>query len=268
MKIIGMNTTVDDFDENNVTVDTLIENLKTNLRNYNIDERYFKLVVDLYNKIFTSTPEKMPEEIIKEGTLFHFTPVYNKASGEILYDKVESIAKNGLLSLDMLTDLSDGTDSAYVSFHSVLKGEKTLKDVMSRLSGDDRAKDIGYGSLKIFINTETPAIQELLKLGRVGIDDYNDTRLEDMINLKFADWEIIKKMFVLDNIWCPDAAGSPGVCYLPIGVPSSYICAVVIPKSIQKDEKLLSILKKGFINAKLLDDDGNEIQEEQETERE
>ena len=69
MKIIGMNTTVKDFDENNVTVDTLIGNLKTTLRKYAIDEKYYKLVVDLYNKAsqpknIKSTPFSVPKSSI------------------------------------------------------------------------------------------------------------------------------------------------------------------------------------------------------------
>lgn len=250
MEIKGLNAIGESFDENNVSIQTYIKNLKrSSLKRFNIPEKYYEKIEELYKKVFSSKCEK--EKHISKGMLFHCTPVKDLKTGEVFYDKIKSIAKNGLLAVDMLIDDSDATDSTYLSFHSVLEGENSLQDIFNRLQTSDKTT-AEFSSLIFFIDTHNPIIQELIEMGRHYGEDFNLPPLMDMLESKQTpNNQILKKMFQISNWYAPDNLNCPGVTYLPIGVPSEFISAIVVPKALQNDAKLIKILSQ-FKNAKIL----------------
>lgn len=252
MELKGLNAEGEFFDEGSVSVKTLIDNLKNNpyLKRHNLED-YYKFIEELYSEIFSSEPQKAEQPIISAGTLLHFSPITDAKTGEVYYDKLKSIAKNGLLPVDMLVPSPDATDPTYVSFHSVLEGEKTLKDVQKRIQQ-------GSTNLCFIVNTDNPVVSKLKSLGRSNGESYDPLTLEELL-VQGSKTEILKKMFTLGNIFCPDNINQKGVCYLPIGVPASYISAIVVPSELLSDEKLMSILAENFANATILDKNQNKI---------
>ena len=251
MEIKGLNADGEIFDENSISINSLIHNLKSceYLKNFDL-EKHYAIIEKLYNEIFSSNPGKTTSPIIAPETLFHLSPMADSQTGEIFYDKLISIAKNGLLPVDMLIFSSDATDPTYVSFHSVLENEKTLEDI------DKRIKQ-GNNNLSFFINTNTPAIQKLIRIGRTANDSLNSLPTFDNLLCSNNDEDVLKKMFAFGNLFCPDNLDQKGVFYLPIGVPSSYISAIVVPDRLLEDEKLIQILSKNFDNALILDKSQN-----------
>ncbi len=270
MEIKGLNTEGEMFDENNVTVETYMRNLRVTKqilenRNIHIDEKYFEMIEKLCHEVFSSSPKEQPDNVFEEGTLFHYSVVKDNKTGEVYYDKMKSIAQNGLLPVSMLVFLPNAIDDIYVSFHSILNGEKTFIEAKNRMLKDSKGRTDGhYSSLIFFVNSNTPIIQKLKKLGRSEEYDISNTAMKDFIEVEKDAEKVIQRIFSYSNTFMPDALGSPGVCYLPIGVPSSYISAIIVPENLQNDEKLLNILREGFKNARIIDENGIEIEEESE----
>lgn len=252
MEIIGINTGGEFFDENAVSVKTLTDNMRRDhvLKQYDL-QKYYDEIEKLYKAIFSSDPGKSKSPSFQAGTLFHRSPMRDIKTGEVYYDKLRSIAKNGLLPVDMLVSSPDATDPTYVSFHSVLEREKTLADIFKR-------SPQGSVDLIFFVNTGAPAIAQLMRLGRCYGDNYNPPHFKDVL-ASGKDEEILKKIFQIQNAFCPDNIDVEGVCYLPIGVPSKYISAVVVPESLKSDEKLLGIIAEGFPEAAILGGDGKAV---------
>jgi len=278
-KLIGMNAE-EEYDKNDISVQTYLYNFFRVVKPRDIDapeswkrhlphsaEYYAKIIEEIYQIVFDSVvPKKKPEdEIFHPGTLIHFSPIKNLKTGEIYYDKIESIGKHGLISADMMIKGPDAVDSTYVSFHSVLDGEETIDDSMKRIIGDNKEPgrvDHEFSTITFVIDSNNVGIQTLEKIGLSKTNPLRVERLSDT-NEQTPDLDVLQALIGRQNSYIPDALGTDGVWYLPLGVPASYISAIYLPRSVENDPKLLQILFDNFPNAYIYNSNGKLIEPRQ-----